>query len=65
MKQISINNGASFVDPKEAIKGMDWDVIVNMMDDDTREEVAAEGHDTEEEFLSRYLEIAPCDLIIG
>ena len=65
MKQISINNGATFVDPKEAIKGMDWDVIVNMMDDDTREEVAAEGCDAEEEFLARYLEIAPCDLIIG
>lgn len=65
MKQISINNGATFVEPKEAIANMDWDVIVNMMDDDTREEVAAEGYDTEEEFLSRYLEIAPCDLIIG
>ena len=65
MKKISINNGATFVDPRDAISGMDWDVIVSMMDDDTREEVAAEGYDTEEDFLSRYLEIAPCDLIIG
>ena len=65
MKQISINNGSTFVEPKEAIEGMDWDSIVNMMDDDTREEVASEGHDTEEEFLARYLEIAPCDLIVG
>ena len=62
---ISIDNGHSFISPADAIAQMPWDVIVNAMDDDTRETVHAEGIDTEEEFLTRYLDLAPSDLIIG
>jgi hypothetical protein len=66
MKQISIDNGHSYVTPAEAIEAMSWDVIVNMMDDDTREAVHNEiAPCTEIEFLVRYLEIAPDDLVIG
>lgn len=66
MKQISIDNGRSYVTPAEAIDAMSWDVIVNMMDDDTRETVHRElAPCTKIEFLRRYLEIAPHDLVIG
>ena len=44
---------------------MPWDVIVNAMDDETREQIAAEGYDDEVSFLTAYLAAAPCDLIIG
>lgn len=66
MKRISIDNGANWVEPEEAVAGMDWDAIVNMMDDDIREKVCRElAPCTEVEFLTRYLELSPCDLIIG
>ena len=65
-RQISIDNGNSFVTPAEAIEGMYWNVIVNAMDDDIREAVHAElAPCTNEEFLTRYLELAPEDLIVG
>ena len=44
------------------IKNLDkyWEAIVNMMDDDIRERVAFElAPCTNEEFLNRYLELAP------
>jgi hypothetical protein len=63
---ISIDNGNDFVDPVEAVESMDWDVIVNAMDDDTREAVNAElAPCTNEAFLTRYLQLAPEDLIVG
>lgn len=66
MARISIDNGAHFVDVDEAISGADWDVIENLMDDDTREAVHFElAPCTNEEFLRRYLELAENDLIIG
>ena len=66
MKGISINNGFSFIEPEEAVKQMQWNAIVQMMDDDTREKVHDElAPCTELEFLIRYLELAPEDLIIG
>lgn len=66
MKQISIDNGAHFIAAGDAVKSISWDIIVNAMDDDTREQVHAElAPCTEAEFLARYLEIAPHDLIIG
>jgi hypothetical protein len=66
VKQISIDNGHSYVTPAEAIDAMSWDVIVNMMDDDTRETVhAAVAPCTDLEFLAAYLERATDDLIIG
>lgn len=43
-----------------------WDALVGAMDDDAREQVHAElAPCTEIEFLARYLEVAPCDLVIG
>ena len=66
MKNISIDNGATFCGVQEALQGTAWDVIVYYMDDATRERVHMElAPCTEEEFLTRYLEIAKCDLIIG
>lgn len=66
MKQISINNGHTYVTPAEAIAAMSWDAIVNMMDADTREQVHLEmAPCTELEFLAAYLEKATDDLIIG
>ena len=65
MNRISIDNGAHYVAPEDAIAGMSWDVITNYMDDDTRETVSQEGPETELAFLRRYLELADADLIIG
>ena len=65
MKRISIDNGAHYVTPEEAIAGMSWEQITNYMDDDTRETVSQEGPETELDFLQRYLELADADLIIG
>lgn len=67
---ISLDNGRTYMPAAEAMpeiteRGL-WDLIVNAMDDDTRERVHAElAPCTEEEFLTRYLEIADDDLIIG
>jgi hypothetical protein len=70
MKQISLNNGHSYMTAQEAMPEITrrnmWDVVVNMMDDDTREAVHADvAPCTELEFLVRYLELATDDLIIG
>nr|DAW30417.1 MAG TPA: hypothetical protein [Bacteriophage sp.] len=70
MKYISINNGNTYSTAREIIdeilENNLWNAVVEMMDDETRETVAAElAPCTEEEFLNRYLEIAPADLIIG
>ena len=66
MKGISIDNGRNFVEPEEALKAFDIDTLAHYMDDETREQVAFElAPCTELEFLTRYLEIAPDDLIIG
>ena len=66
MKSISIDNGSSFVSVPEAVQKMSWDTIVSFMDDDTREAVHNEiAPCTEIEFLTRYLELAKEDLIIG
>lgn len=76
-KELSLDNGRSFLtrDDIEA-EGLDailaahpaitWDAITNAMDDETREAVAAElAPCSEEEFLLRYLELAPANLVIG
>lgn len=69
-KMISLDNGHSYMTAADAapeISNCDlWDTIVNMMDDDTREIVHAEfAPCTNLEFLIRYLELAPSDLVIG
>jgi hypothetical protein len=70
MAKISLDNGHTYMTAQEAMpeiaeRGL-WDAIVNLMDDDTREAVHNEiAPCTELEFLVRYLEIAPDDLVIG
>ena len=66
MKEISINNGHSFCEPAEALEEISLDTMLNYMDDDTREAVHNEiSPCTDAEFLTRYLELAPDDLVIG
>lgn len=70
MKQISLDNGRSYMTAEEAMPEIAdrnlWGAIVNVMDDDTREAVHAEiAPCTDLEFLTRYLEIVPFDLIVG
>ncbi len=70
MKHISLDNGHSYTTaeiamPEIAERGL-WDTVVAMMDDDAREAVHAElAPCTDLEFLTRYLEVAAYDLIIG
>jgi len=70
MKQISLDNGRTYMTAEDAmpeiLKRNLWPVVEQMMDDDTREAVHRElAPCTELEFLRRYLEIAPHDLVIG
>jgi len=66
MKHISIDNGNSWTTPEAAIATLGLDVIVNYMDDDTRETVHNElAPCTEVEFLREYLKRSSVDLIIG
>ena len=66
MKQISIDNGATYTTPAEALEEISIDTMAEYMDDDTREAVHNElSPCSNVEFLTRYLELAPADLIIG
>ena len=66
MARISIDNGAHWVNPEKALESIDLDTMAQYMDDDTREAVHAElAPCTDAEFLRRYLELAPYDLVIG
>lgn len=69
-KEISLNNGNSYMSADEAMPVIDdrdlWETVVGCMDNETRERVHAElAPCTELEFLRRYLELAPSDLVIG
>lgn len=68
--KISLNNGRTFTDAREAMPAIEqrglWETVVNLMDDETREKVCAElAPCSELEFLTRYLELAREDLVIG
>lgn len=70
MKHISIDNGRTYQTPEQAMPEIDnrnlWDVVVNAMDDDTREAVAYDlAPCSNVEFLAEYLRRAADDLIIG
>ena len=70
MAEISLNNGNSYMDASSAMPMIEerhlWEAVVNLMDDETREQVHTElATCSELEFLTRYLELAPCDLVIG
>lgn len=72
-RKVSLDNGFTFLTAEEALDEMKserccvtWDALVNLMEDDTREAVHAElAPCTELEFLTRYLELANDDLVIG
>ena len=72
-KRISLDNGHSYLTAHEAIEKLNdpecvitWEQIVNQMRSMEREDVHAEyAPCSNEEFLSRYLDIAPWDLIVG
>ena len=65
MKQISINNGATYTTAAEALEEISLDTMAEYMDDDAREAVHNElAPCSDIEFLERYLEIAPDDLIV-
>ncbi len=67
---ISIDNGLTYKTAEEAYpliaeNGL-WDAVANLMDDDTRERVHSElAPCAERDFLARYLELAPSDLVVG
>ena len=70
MKYISLDNGHTYQTAERAMPEIDnrnlWDVVVNAMDDDTREAVAYDlAPCSNAEFLSEYLRRAADDLIIG
>lgn len=66
MKEISIDNGNTFVSPAEALEVITLDTMAMYMDDEIREMVNAElAPCTEIEFLAYYLEFAVENLIIG
>lgn len=65
MKRISIDNGYHWIDPEEALENVELDALAVFMDFDTIEAVHAEGPESDLAFLTRYLELAPDDLIFG
>lgn len=69
---LSVDNGATYIAADEdaelqaAIDKVGWGEIVSFMDDGAREQAHSDvAPCTELEFLKRYLEIAPCNLVIG
>lgn len=76
MKKISLDNGHTYLTAKEAMEEIVerdlWDVVAHNMDDEIRKCVhlecleynGEEAHD-EELFLTRYLELAEYDIVIG
>lgn len=66
MKRVSINNGISFVTLTKALHYIDIDTMATYMIDTIRDQVHAElAPCTDIEFLTRYLELANNDLVIG
>lgn len=70
MKQISLNNGRTYMDAREAMPEIMernlWEAVVNLMDNDVREAVTGDMAPCgEEEFLAEYLKRADDDLVLG
>lgn len=65
-RRVSVDNGATYCTPSEALAAVTLDQLANYMDDDTREAVHAElAPCSDLDFLTRYLQLAPDDLILG
>lgn len=81
MAQVSITNGNTycnsaqelreeFLKCRHYLRWNDWDEmweeLAYYMEDEAREQTAIElAPCTDDEFLDHYLELAPCDLVIG
>jgi len=65
MKRISVDNGNTFISPKEAIERVGFEEIESFMDDDLMEKVHSLEFEGDQEFLEKYLELSDHDLIIG
>lgn len=70
MKQISLDNGHSYMDASEAMAEIMernlWEAVINFMDADVRDAVADDmAPCSEEEFLAEYLKRANDDLVVG
>jgi hypothetical protein len=66
MKNISIDNGRSYCTVEQALEAYSMGIWSQYMDDETREDVAAEiAPCTDSEFLTAYLGRAAEDLVIG
>lgn len=70
MKQISLDNGHSYMDASEAMAEIMernlWEAVTNFMDDDVRDAVTDDmAPCSEEEFLAEYLKRANDDLVVG
>ena len=66
-RRISIDNGATFIEPEEALDRMPYAQIENFMDEEVVAEILREplAPCTQIKFLKRYLELAKADLIVG
>lgn len=69
---LSVGNGTTYIAADEddelqaAIDKVSWGEIVSFMDADARDKANYDvAPCTELEYLKHYLEIAPCDLVIG
>lgn len=62
---VSVDNGHTYLEPAEAIAAVGFDAITAAMDESLLEAVHAEGPETPAEFLARYLELSPVDIVIG
>ena len=66
MKKISINNGAHYIAPEDALKEVSMDDLVPYMENDVFEMLMRKcAFDSDEELLKKYLENAEEDLIFG
>ena len=66
-KHISLDNGNSWLSPAEALDQTTLDALADYMESYAREQAhnTLDLPCTDLEFLTRYMELAPCDLIIG
>lgn len=65
MNRISVDNGNTFVSPKEAIQTVGVDVILNSINTETANAAHNEAPETDLEWLEIVLTLTDDDLIIG
>jgi hypothetical protein len=63
--RISLDNGATEATLEEACCNKMWPIVENALDPTICEKCNEEGWTERKDFLQRYLEISPVDLIIG